>query len=207
MDMIIPDDMVEACGKVFGGEYDVSYNNNKPIILDIGANVGAFSKWAKYRWSEAIIHAYEPLPQCFEYLTKNTEHLDNVHCHRVAVGSRSETRTIYYGSLNRGMSSFDKGDYTKDYGIDVQVIGADTLPRADIIKCDTEGAEIEILENIQFDPHVILVEYHSMRNRKRLEELFLDRYTLFGFKYSDMNAGTLKFVRTDIIAQKPQQSW
>lgn len=197
--MIIPDDLIEVCGNIFAGEYDINYTKPDPVILDIGANVGAFTRWAKYKWPAATIHAYEPLPDCTEYLEKNVEDLENVFVHKVAVGSKAETRHLYYGGNSRAMNSFEKSDYTRDYGVPVQVIDAKTLPTADVVKCDTEGSEVEILGNLQFDPHVIMAEYHSLKDRRTIEEMFADKYTLLEFKLSNLRTGNLKFIRSDII--------
>lgn len=197
--MVIPDDMIEVCGEVFSGEYEIDYLKQDAIILDIGAGVGAFTRWAKYRWADSTIYAYEPDPDYYKYLEKNVEDLDKVFIHQSAVGSRNETRKLYLGGNSRAMNSFKKSEYTLDSGIDVQVLGVDSLPKADIVKCDTEGAEIEILENLQYDPHVILVEYHSLENKSRLEQMYADRYMLFEFKLGTFRTGILKFVREDIV--------
>jgi hypothetical protein len=57
--------------KVLGGEYEVPYRATRPVILDIGANVGSFAAWALGRWPGAHIHCYEPLPDNFVLLQKN----------------------------------------------------------------------------------------------------------------------------------------
>jgi len=35
--------MYRAVTSIFNGEYDVDYKNPKPVILDIGANIGGFT--------------------------------------------------------------------------------------------------------------------------------------------------------------------
>lgn len=197
--MVIPDDMIEVCGEVFSGEYEIDYLKQDAIILDIGAGVGAFTRWAKYRWVDSTIYAYEPDPNCYKYLEKNVEDLEKVFIHKSAVGSESGVRRLYLGGNSRAMNSFEKPIYTLKEGVDVQVIGADTLPKADIVKCDTEGAEIEILENLPYNPHVVLVEYHSLENKSRLEQMYADRYMLFEYKLGTFRTGILKFVREDIV--------
>jgi hypothetical protein len=48
---------------VLAGSYDIPFNPEKPpVILDIGANIGAFTSWAAKRWPGCVIHAYEPHP-------------------------------------------------------------------------------------------------------------------------------------------------
>lgn len=202
--MIVPDDMLETTGKVFAGEYDLpAYVRKNPVILDIGAGIGAFTRWAKIRWPDSIIYAYEPLPECVEYLSKNVSDLKGVFIHQCAVGAESGTRTLYYGGNTRAMNSFEKSQYTREYGVTVSVKAAANLQKADLIKCDTEGAEIEILENLPFDPEVILVEYHSVAAKSYLEKMYAEKYTLFEFKYTDARSGNLKFVRNDLVESRP----
>jgi len=46
MDINCPPTMLSHVRKVLAGEYDVPYQAAKPVILDIGANVGSFAVWA-----------------------------------------------------------------------------------------------------------------------------------------------------------------
>jgi FkbM family methyltransferase len=84
--MIVPDDMIEACGHVFDGEYDVPYDKPDMVILDIGANIGSFAVWAKYRWPSSTIHCYEPISVNYELLLQNVAEKEKVICHNVAIG-------------------------------------------------------------------------------------------------------------------------
>ena len=47
-----------------------------PVILDIGANIGAFALWAIGRWPGCRLHCYEPLPANFDMLRQNLAHLE-----------------------------------------------------------------------------------------------------------------------------------
>lgn len=196
--MIIPDDTVQSSGHVFGGEYNVDlYLHPAPTILDIGANIGAFSRWAgRHRWPQSTIHAYEPSNNCYDLLLENTKDLPNVHCHRSAVGASSGKSFLYHGLHNRGMSSMLKSEYTRETGSEIDVIAASELPYAEIVKCDTEGMEAEILTNLSFTPDVVLVEYHSPRARIELEKFYAKDFQLYESRMLDVNAGLLKFIRT-----------
>ena len=50
-----PPNMVPHIRKLFEGEYDVPYNKERPVILDIGANIGGFAAWATQRWKIALV--------------------------------------------------------------------------------------------------------------------------------------------------------
>lgn len=196
--MIIPDDMIEASGKIFAGEYDVEiYSRKQPVILDIGANIGSFSRWAKYRWPESTIYAYEPSPHCFDFLSENTKDLNNVKCFKVAICKESGSAFLYDGTQNRGMSSMLKTEYARETGSHIATLSAAELPRADIVKCDTEGMELEILTNLLFQPELILVEYHSLEAKKTLEDYYSKDYMLYEYKLMSYRAGSLKFIHND----------
>lgn len=199
--MIIPDDMVEACGHVFAGEYDVkAYLRNDPIILDIGANVGAFSVWSKYRWPDSVIHAYEPVSESYEYLKVNTKNLDNVETYKVAIGAQEDTaRRMFYGGNNRGQSSFYQGEEQREYGETVNVVSAASLPYAHFVKIDTEGAEVEIVENMTFKPEIFVIEYHKTSHRNRITELLSDDFVVFNLEFTTVDKGIIKLANKSII--------
>lgn len=197
--LLIPDDMVQACGKVFEGEYDISYSVDNPIILDIGANIGAFAAWAQYRWSNATIYCYEPVAENFRLLVQNTENRKGIHCINKAIGEKDEDkRLIYYGLQNRGQCGFHQTPEQREYGEYVSVMAASSLPQAHIVKIDTEGSEIEILANMRQKPHVYLLEYHSPSKKKAIEQLLPD-YTKVESKMDNIVRGTVKYIRTDVL--------
>jgi hypothetical protein len=80
----------------------------------------------------------------------------------------------------------------------VKVMSAKHLPQCDIIKIDTEGAEIEILENLVHFPNIFLVEFHSAYNRRKIDELLLD-YTLIECTMRGWNYGILKYVKSSLV--------
>lgn len=191
--------MVEACGGVFAGEYDIMYDIDNPVILDIGANIGAFAAWARYRWPTSSIICYEPIAENYELLVKNTENRENIRCIKSAVGEKNEAeRLMYYGILNRGQCGFFQTPEQRSYGESVPVIAASTLPLAHIIKIDTEGSEVEILSNMAQKPHVYLLEYHSPAKRRAVETILHD-YTLVESKMGNITRGILKYIRTDVL--------
>jgi hypothetical protein len=68
------------------------------------------------------------------------------------VQSRVEVRNSIVGS-----NIHIKGDTHGD------VINADELPKCDVLELDCEGAEIDILNNLEIKPRVILVESHGSK--------------------------------------------
>jgi hypothetical protein len=60
------------------------------------------------------------------------------------------------------------------------------------VKIDTEGAEIEILENMVIKPDVYLIEYHSAYNRRRIDNILHD-YTLIDANIAHPDYGIVKY--------------
>lgn len=196
--MQIPDNMVKHIEKIFEGEYDIPYENPNPVILDIGGNVGGFSLWADKRWANSKIYSYEPIKNNFNLLKENTKDMDNIVISNVAIGSKEETRRMYYGAHNIGECSFEHGLEQIEDGEDVSVMPASLLPNANIVKIDTEGAEIEILENMIIKPDVYLIEFHSAYNRRRIDNILYD-YTLMAADIKLPNYGILKYALSSNI--------
>jgi FkbM family methyltransferase len=187
--------------KVLAGEYEVPYQATRPVILDIGANVGSFAAWALARWPGCHLHCYEPLPDNFALLQRNLGHLGgtSVTLHNFAVGDPSLKR-LYLGRNNCGEASFyDIGEQSA-VAIDVETRAPSVLPKAQILKIDTEGSEIDILgrlPSIDFD--VILLEYHSEANRRKVDALLGD-FLLVGGEIRHLHRGTLKFIHRRFFA-------
>jgi FkbM family methyltransferase len=196
--MNIPDDMTKHIEKIFNGEYDIPYQHKNPTILDIGGNIGGFAIWANKKWSNAKIYSYEPIKKNFDLLKENTKDIDNIMAMNLAIGSKTENRKMFYGLNNVGECSFYQGIEQVADGETVSVVSADTLPKADIVKIDTEGAEIEILENIRIKPDIYLIEFHSAYNRRRIDNLLYD-YTLISADIKHPNCGILKYALSSTI--------
>src|SRR5688572_9508345 len=125
--------------KVLECEYDMLMNYGyPPAILDLGANVAAFSIWASHRWPGAIIHAYEPHPENIKLYEENLEGYPNIHLHKVGVG-KPGLRPLFNGKNNEGEHSFLKVmNNPCATGQHIEVIDPLTLPEADILKMDIE---------------------------------------------------------------------
>jgi FkbM family methyltransferase len=193
--MIIPNDMISAIGVIFEGEYDIPYFKKSPIILDIGANVGGFAIWANKRWENSTIFCYEPVKNTYKLLEENTKDIDKINCYNYAIGDTEEEKFIFYGQHNIGQSSFLNTRFVKSHGEFVSIKSANTLPKADIVKIDTEGYETNILNNMIIEPDVIMIEYHScdgIENHMRLSKN-LNKYVPYSIDKRSNYCGIIKY--------------
>ena len=119
-------------------------------VLDLGANIGIFTRWASDAGAEKI-YSFEPVQQNFQLLALNRP--DNCEAHRIAI-TNSDCQNIQIGYKDDcpGGSSFVK----PDDGVLQTVMGMslDTLlekgiiEKIDFMKMDIEGAEIYAFEGI-----------------------------------------------------------
>jgi FkbM family methyltransferase len=200
MNIDCPATMRHHVQKVLDGEYEVPYEAILPVILDIGANVGSFAAWALKRWPGCHVHCYEPLPDNFVLLKKNLGSLkgQSISLNNFAIGNPS-LKNLYLGRNNCGEASFYDVGEQSEITVEVETMAPSILPKANIVKIDTEGSEIDILSRMtSFDFDVIMLEYHSEANRRKIEELLRD-FFLVGGEIRGLHRGTLKYFHQRLI--------
>lgn len=119
----------------------LKFVENFGVALDIGANVGLWSRDLCSRFSRVI--AFEPVPQFRECLIKNvpTENLDVRAC---ALGEQDTTIDMIVTEGNTGHSHVD-ADSTGTGSIPMYRLDSLGFDRIDYCKIDCEGYELIIL--------------------------------------------------------------
>ena len=135
--------------------YDLPLHRPAPVIVDIGANSGLFALRLKQLYPSAKISCYEPFPSNFEQLqnTISVNKLDSVTPLQKAVGAHPGRAKLFVHKRNMGGHSFyDTEALNTDY-VDVEVIDLPSIlgelqQEVDLLKLDCEGAEFDILMNL-----------------------------------------------------------
>ncbi len=175
-------------------EYRFPIELNSPAyIVDIGANIGAFAKFALQRWPKSTVVCYEPNPEIFPYLERNCQKMGAVPINS-AVGDMSLTDLFYGKSTRLSCSQHQNGDQISE-SIPIRVVSPSTIPKADLIKIDTEGSECEIVEGLSDLPIFLIVEFHGFQKRQRLNDFLNGKMRLIGENVSSENNGVLAFER------------
>jgi FkbM family methyltransferase len=122
-------------------------------VVDIGANIGAFTVDIATRYPGIIVHAYEPNPPARERLQQNVE--ANGLSSRVRIWSEAVSGQPGIATLWRGDGSIAASGYlptpVRGEPCDVATVMlpavvARTAGRVAVLKLDCEGAEADILE-------------------------------------------------------------
>jgi FkbM family methyltransferase len=121
-----------------------------PFVIDVGANIGQFTNAIKLFFPAARVIAFEPDPDVFAALERNTARLGGVAMHNFALGGTTSTLPFHRHRLST-MSSFSPLDNSEDL-VDVlnvpvrrldDVLGDTDQP--DLVKVDAEASEVEVL--------------------------------------------------------------
>jgi FkbM family methyltransferase len=130
------------------------------VIVDIGANIGTFTNFARDRFPGARIDAYEPSPETAAYARFNTDDpLTTVYEEGVA-GSDGHADMVELGASNIARTE------VADDGAITLTSFATVIARAgghiDLLKVDCEGAEWDFMNDAVLFAHVdrIRMEYH-----------------------------------------------
>jgi FkbM family methyltransferase len=181
-------------------------------IIDVGANVGATALYFNAIYPDAMIHAYEPARENFEFLRANLQATVNVRVYPIGLSDAQQASKLYHGNFQCLQHSlFPSVEVTDDFeevhleraSIALQPI----LTLHTLLKIDTEGCELKILQELQtyFDKiDLIYFEFHSERDRVEIEHLLSDDFALWYGKVISLHRGTLGYVSKSLIAEHPE---
>jgi FkbM family methyltransferase len=144
-------------------------------VLDVGANVGDFSRWCAESFPQADIHAFEPLPTCLEKLNLVAERYHRIKVHPVALGPDVGTVEMFENEFSPSSSLLPMLDRHKEIwpktakeqkikvnqaALDEMETGLELVPPI-FMKVDVQGYEIQVLrgsEKTLSDIAVIMLE-------------------------------------------------
>lgn len=126
----------------------------RPVIFDVGANVGQTINSFRRYFDRPIIHAFEPAPETFAKLREAATGIRDVRLNNVALGQRTKAQE-FIENTESVMSSFlalgtdGWGEIRRKYTVQVDTVdnycGTHSIPLIDILKIDTQGYELEVL--------------------------------------------------------------
>lgn len=125
-----------------GSKHKIDY------IVDIGANIGAFSLMAHSIFPEANILAIEADPENYEYLTANCGEIENISLLQTA--ALYNNRKVYSHRNHTNSGGYFVHEIPDTESVSVpsdsinNILRQKEIPRIDILKVDTEGCEVEI---------------------------------------------------------------
>ncbi|MGD1088658.1 MAG: FkbM family methyltransferase [Verrucomicrobiota bacterium] len=138
--------------------------NDRPRILDCGANVGVSCLYFRKRFRNAKITAFEPDPKIFTYLRNNLANSGWNDVNLVAKGVWSSNTTLKFQSEGADAGRIDSTKNSNIIEISTVRLRDFLNEPIDLLKMDIEGAETEVVLDIASclqNVRNIFVEYHS----------------------------------------------
>jgi FkbM family methyltransferase len=124
------------------------------------------------------VHSYEPNPDTFALLKRNTASCENIHCVNAAVfpmamPGKAQFFARYAGDGEAALLAY-AGDTFRSGIIEathnVEVLGPASLPRADVVKIDIEGGEATVLQALDLSAtSLVLAEFQNRRAREQMQ--------------------------------------
>ena len=148
------------------------------IIVDIGANIGAFSVYASS--TADVVYAFEPESSNYNQLIKNIQlnkRYDKIIPLKVAVGRENKQVLIYKGRFNKGASTTmgkitSENENVKMVSLSHLMSNSD-IDKIDLLKIDIEGGEYDLLYGLpkeKFDKiDKLVLEYHYVAGESSID--------------------------------------
>lgn len=134
------------------------YKVENPVVLDVGANIGNWSKEFNLQFENCVIHAFEPSKKTYLKLVESTKEYPNTHVYNLGLGQADNFQNLYYDVEESGMASLSKRNL-KHLNVEfeefeqVKVVRLDTFLqeksiKPDFMKIDVEGHELDVLQGL-----------------------------------------------------------
>ena len=156
---------------------------DEPCVVDIGAHVGAFTLWLAERYPQLRAVCFEPDPDAYRYLARNTERIAAT-LHRQAVGATAGTSTLRRPIAGGGVSTLQAIGDGDELAVDVVSLEdvLAPLPDVSLVKLDCEGCEYELVLDTPAASWArvrrVVLEYHAIPGHEPAE--LIDRLGSLG---------------------------
>jgi FkbM family methyltransferase len=182
-------------------------------IVDAGANVGASALWFLNAAPEARVICFEPTALNHRCLAANLASFPRAEAHHYGLFSRERTAELFLGKTqcmqNSLVASVEVGGDSETIALRRASSEFDRLglERISILKIDTEGCEVPILEDLGVrlaTVDQIYVEYHSEEDRRAIDALLADRFSLAFSCAQLVHRGVALYLANDLVAAVPE---
>ena len=185
------------------------------VVVDAGANLGVYTLLAaRAVGPTGRVVAFEPDPATFQLLSENVSrnHLSNVDLRNEGLAEESGTMSLYRVPGHPALASLSRSNARSSaVRVDVPVATLDEvleelgIERVDVMKLDTQGAEIDILrgarETIERARPAMFVEYWpaGLSGMGHDPEDLLAQFEGWSYELSLVTAPDERIERADVV--------
>jgi len=183
-------------------------------IFDVGAHVGASTIFFHHAYGDVPIYCFEPCAQSREFLRVNTAPLKGIEIFPFGLAGQKRVAKLFHGRLHSMQNSthssveVTESDFEEVDLLEAREVLQDKVGPGSILKVDTEGSEIEILENLTpFFEHfgLIYLEYHSERDRREIDRVLERTHSLLFSNALQLHRGNVTYIANNAITTSPRE--
>jgi FkbM family methyltransferase len=143
------------------------------VVLDVGANIGAWTREALKALPAATVHAFEPSSTAFARLAEAFSSEPRVSVHQLALSAADGDAVLYANEPGSGAASLTRRrldhiglDFSHEETVATRTLeswaGEAGLDAIDVLKMDVEGHELDVLRGaggLLADTRVVQFEF------------------------------------------------
>jgi FkbM family methyltransferase len=183
-----------------------------PVFIDVGAHVGAAAIFFRNCFPKGTVYSFEPARDAFSFLKENTRPFPEIRAFPYGLYSRDCDVRLFRGQMHSAANSIVRNDLTTGECVIVRMARASDelarlgIDRLAVLKIDTEGCELPILDDLRdrlprID--VIFVEYHSEADRLAIDAMLTRDFILFYARADLIHRGVYGYVAKRLRANLP----
>jgi FkbM family methyltransferase len=163
---------------------------------------------------KGAVYSFEPALDAFDFLLENiAPYSASIRAFPFGLFSRDCEVPLFRGRMNSAASSLVRNDLTTEERAIVSMkrasdaLSALDIERISILKIDTEGCELPILEELKdalSSTDVIFVEYHSESDRLAIDARLSPRFLLFHARATLVHRGVYGYVAKRLLPEVPE---
>lgn len=181
----------------------VPFLTNNPVIVEAGAHIGRDTLKMKKQWPQAVIHAFEPVPELYQQLRTATANIPGIFCYPFALAGHTGTATLHKSSVRSTATSslLEPHLYKQEHPttqfepISVSTITLDrwmkayTISHVDFLWLDMQGAELLVLQHATELLRTVTAIHTEVAQQSAIDIIHCMRtyapfWNLTGLKYS-----------------------
>lgn len=142
-------------GDPFEDMHRLVLTGRRPLIIDVGANVGQSVVQFKTMFPSAEMHSFEPSPSTYDLLCSNVARYSGVHLNNCGVGAEAAEAMLLENSYSDMSSLLTPGrlawgEVTQQTPVRIETLDdycADhNLEPITIVKTDTQGSDLDVVK-------------------------------------------------------------
>ena len=182
-------------------------------VVDVGANVGAFTTYMAVHFNAAKYFCFEPSLGAVTFLRENIAQFPNAQVFPFGLYSEDTSMLLYEGASQSLQNSLYSSAETSASGNSVELRHAGRmfdeleLNQISILKVDTEGSELPVLNSLseRFESiDQIYLEYHSEIDRREIDGLLGSTHALAAASAKHIHRGTNHYISMKLLREHPE---